>query len=115
MFLRLVDLPAIALLMMPLHARVVEAQGRRAHAALRHHHRPGEPARQAVRSRAAGPGRPMPTLAMDGGKSPAVDAKRDEGARGRYCPTRRFARSKARTHLVKAPALAPVLTEFFAG
>ena len=48
-------------------------------------------------------------------QEPGLDAQRDEGAGRRAAATRRSGRSRARRTWSRPQALAPVLTEFFAG
>jgi pimeloyl-ACP methyl ester carboxylesterase len=111
MFLRLVDLPAIALLIMPLlpawsklkavahtlpyDITIVQDNQRG---------RPFPPARW--------PGATMPTLAMDGGKSPAWIRNGMRALAGAL-PDATFRTLEGQTHMLKANAVAPVLTEFF--
>jgi hypothetical protein len=111
MFLRLVDLPAIALLIMPLLPAWSKLK------AVAHtlpyditivqdnqHGRPFPPARW--------PGATMPTLAMDGGKSPAWIRNGMRALAG-ILPNATFRTLEGQTHMLKANAVAPVLTEFF--
>jgi len=113
MFLRLVDLPAVALLMMPL----LPAWSKLKAVA---HTLPYDitivQENQRGRPFAAGrwAGAAMPTLAMDGSRSPAW-MRNGMRALADALPNATFRTLEDQTHMVKAPALAPVLTAFFAG
>ena len=111
MFLRLVDLPAIAMLMMPLlpawpklkavahtlpyDITIVQDNQRG---------RPFPTTRWAAAT--------MPTLAMDGSKSPAW-MRNGMKALAAVLPNVTFRTLDGQTHMVKAQVLAPVLAEFF--
>ena len=113
MFLRLVDLPAVALLIMPL----MPAWSKLKAVA---HTLPYDitivQENQQGRPFAAGrwAGAAMPTLAMDGSRSPAWMRNGMKALAGAL-PNATFRTLEDQTHMVKAPALAPVLTQFFAG
>jgi pimeloyl-ACP methyl ester carboxylesterase len=111
MFLRLVDLPAIAMLLMPLMPAWAKLKAV-AHTlpydiTIVQDNQRGTPF-------AAGrwSGATMPTLAMDGSRSPAWMRNGMRALAG-VLPNATFRTLEGQTHMVKAPALAPVLTEFF--
>jgi hypothetical protein len=54
----------------------------------------------------------MPTLAMDGGKSPAWIRNGMRALAG-VLPNATFRTLEGQTHMLRADAAAPVLTEFF--
>jgi pimeloyl-ACP methyl ester carboxylesterase len=111
MFLRLVDLPAIAMVLMPLlpawsklkavahtlpyDITIVQDNQRG---------KPFQPARWADVK--------MPTLAMDGSKSPAWMRNGMRALAG-VLPNATFRTLEGQTHMLKAEAAAPVLLEFF--
>jgi len=112
MFLGLVDLPAIALLMMPLLPAWSKLKAV-AHTlpydiTIVQENQRGTPF-------AAGrwAGAAVPILAMDGGRSPAWIRNGMKALAGAL-PNATFRTLDGQTHMVKAPALAPVLAEFFA-
>lgn len=112
MFLRLVDLPSVAIMMMPLLPAWPKLKAV-AHTlpydiTIVQDNQRGRPF-QAGRWSAA----TMPTLAMDGGKSPAWIRNGMRALAGAL-PNATFQTLAGQTHMVKASALAPVLTEFFA-
>jgi pimeloyl-ACP methyl ester carboxylesterase len=113
MFLRLVDLPSIALLMMPLMPAWSKLKAV-AHTlpydiTIVQDNQRGQPFRAGRWS-----GATMPTLAMDGSRSPAWMRNGMRALAG-MLPNAAFRTLDGQTHMVKAAALAPVLTEFFSG
>jgi len=113
MFMKLVGVPAFAIALMrflppwkkltgiahtlPYDMRIVSE------------HQWGKPLSRQRWSRAA-----MPTIVMDGGKSPAWmrNAARELAS---VLPNARYETLPGQTHMVKAPVLAPVLLNFFTG
>jgi len=111
MFLRLVDLPAIAMVIMPLLPAWSKLKAV-AHTlpydiTIVQDNQRGKPL-QATRWAGA----TMPTLAMDGGKSP-VWIRNGMRALAGVLPNATFRTLDGQTHMLKAEAAAPVLTEFF--
>jgi pimeloyl-ACP methyl ester carboxylesterase len=111
MFLRLVDLPAIAMVIMPLLPAWSKLKAV-AHTlpydiTLVQDNQRGRPFRAGRWS-----GATMPTLAMDGGKSPAWIRNGMRALAG-VLPNATFRTLEGQTHMLKADAAAPVLTEFF--
>jgi len=112
MFLRLVDLPSIAILMMPMMPAWSKLKAV-AHTlpydiTIVQDNQRGQPFRSGRWSAAT-----MPTLAMDGSRSPDW-MRNGMRALARELPNATFRTLEGQTHMVKAGALAPVLTEFFA-
>lgn len=111
MFLRLVDLPAIAMIMMPL----LPAWSKLKSVA---HTLPYDITivqdNQRGRPFSAGrwAGATMPTLAMDGSKSPTW-MRNGMRALAAVLPNATFRTLEGQTHMLKADAAAPVLAEFF--
>jgi hypothetical protein len=111
MFLRLVDLPAIAMVIMPLLPAWSKLKAV-AHTlpydiTLVQDNQRGKPFQTGRWS-----GATMPTLAMDGGKSPAWIRNGMRALAG-VLPNATFRTLEGQTHMLKADAAAPVLTEFF--
>jgi pimeloyl-ACP methyl ester carboxylesterase len=111
MFLRLVDLPSIAILMMPLLPAWSKLKAV-AHTlpydiTIVQDNQRGQPFRAGRWS-----GATMPTLAMDGGRSPTW-IRNGMRALANALPNAAFRTLEGQTHMVKAAALAPVLAEFF--
>jgi len=111
MFLRLVDLPAVAMLMMPFMPAWAKLKAV-AHTlpydiAIVQDNQRGQPFKPGRWSQAT-----MPTLAMDGGRSPAW-MRNGMKALAATLPNAAFRTLDGQTHTVKAAALAPVLIEFF--
>jgi pimeloyl-ACP methyl ester carboxylesterase len=111
MFLGLVDLPAIAMLLMPLLPAWSKLKSV-AHTlpydiTIVQDNQRGTPF---PAGRWAGA--TMPTLAMDGSKSPAW-MRNGMRALGGVLPNATFRTLEGQTHMLKADAAAPVLTEFF--
>jgi pimeloyl-ACP methyl ester carboxylesterase len=111
MFLRLVDLPAIAMLMMPLLPAWRKLKSV-AHTlpydiTIVQDNQRGKPF-----SAGRWAGATMPTLAMDGSKSPTWMRNGMRALAG-VLPNATFRTLEGQTHMLKADAAAPVLTEFF--
>lgn len=111
MFLRLVDLPAIAMLMMPLLPAWSKLKSV-AHTlpydiTIVQDNQRGKPF-----SAGRWAGATMPTLAMDGSKSPTWMRNGMRALAG-VLPNATFRTLEGQTHMLKADAAAPVLTEFF--
>jgi pimeloyl-ACP methyl ester carboxylesterase len=113
MFLRLVDLPAVAILMMPLMPAwkklTAVAHTLPYDITIVQDNQRGQPFPANRWSAAA-----MPTLAMDGSRSPAWMRNGMRALAG-VLPNATFRTLDGQTHMVKAAAIAPVLVEFFAG
>jgi pimeloyl-ACP methyl ester carboxylesterase len=113
MFLRLVGVPAIGMLIMPLMPAWSKLKAV-AHTlpydiTIVQDNQRGKPF-----SKARWPGATMPALAMDGSKSPPW-MRNGMRALAAALPNATFRTLDGQTHMVKAPAIAPVLTDFFAG
>jgi pimeloyl-ACP methyl ester carboxylesterase len=113
MFLRLVGVPAMGILMMPLLPAWSKLKAV-AHTlpydiTIVQDNQRGKPFPKDRWARAT-----MPALAMDGSKSPAWMRNGMRALAGEL-PNATFRTLDGQDHMVKAPAIAPVLTEFFAG
>jgi pimeloyl-ACP methyl ester carboxylesterase len=113
MFLKLVGVPAIGLLMMPLMPAWAKLKAV-AHTlpydiTIVQDNQRGKPFPKERWARAT-----MPVLAMDGSKSPPW-MRNGMRALASVLPNATFRTLEGQDHMVKAPAIAPALTEFFAG
>ena len=93
------------------HARLAEAQGGGPHPSLRHHDRARPSAGHTVPAREWAAVK-IPTLVAAGGKSPAWMTNGTR-ALADALPDARYRTLPGQNHMVKAQAIAPVLTEFF--
>jgi pimeloyl-ACP methyl ester carboxylesterase len=112
MFLRLVGVPAIGMLIMPLMPAWSKLKAV-AHTlpydiTIVQDNQRGKPF-----SKDRWAGATMPALAMDGGKSPSW-MRNGMKALASVLPNARFRTLAGQNHMVQAPAIAPVLREFFA-
>jgi pimeloyl-ACP methyl ester carboxylesterase len=113
MFLRLVGVPAMGILMMPVMPAWSKLKAV-AHTlpndiTIVENNQRGKPFPKDRWARAT-----MPALAMDGSKSPSWMRNGMKGLAG-VLPNATFRTLDGQNHMVKAPAIAPVLTEFFTG
>ena len=111
MFMRFVGAPAVFTAVMPLTPGLGQAQGGRADPALRPHDHAGPPAGGPLTAGEWAAVK-VPTLVAAGAKSPAWMTNGTRALAGAL-PDATYRTLPGQNHMVKAQAIAPVLTEFF--